>query len=1570
MTLTSAVLYNCESDYRRQLYYENFDDGNKFKWYELDGVWSVSGNKLAQTGVLSYPAVNYVAASDEFNDISVEVEINTPVYDEDEYEHASAGLVFRMEGQKNFYAYIVSPTNSYFAYYNGTWWSAGNHFADVDDDPSLGLEKAPVVIIEFCDYTKKECKDAETNLKKIRDEYRADVRFVYRDYIYRQRDSKNQLESFENLEKRQNVSRFAQCAFEQGEHKYWHIHDTLLEKNKLFTTDELIQLAVDENLVLSDYFECFNDTDNMLPEILKDSSDGKHFGLLEKALPIIAINGHVLAGPQSYDTLKTIVEDELKKNVRDNNELYGIHTGYNLNTVPKIRVDLKDTTAEAYINDKLVQRTNIIELFGGYVGVLSDKSSAFFDEFRVYSGQCDAEIVSSLPPECSCLSNAIEKVYLPQLTTKDFTFVGEKVKIWNQDNEYWVRLGDQFMNSLYDDCKKFKDRYWGCMVNNSLYLGYKGPSVVTPTPEPTIPPGVAATPITTVTPVFCDDYCALMGFQFGTCRSNDDACKRRGEEYYQEGWCPDNYFEDTCCCAKTGAVPVITEVGPVVTEVITPTPAPSPEEELTGLEKIFEEASFKLWINTSVDETIGESYLFKTHFDFTDATLTGNITVPFNKSFFYVIETDRNGNLVQLIPSQFIRDEDYHSTTNIAGTIYTIFPKAKTNDTRYMYLIYYKNKNLDKFDALLNDKLSITKKESDITIKSGSIYWNMKYEEASLIPPLVSDLKADLTKNGHFVDEGEIFSPAYINNSVGALHFIQLGEETIAPVSMLTTNTTINIDTQGDAYIHLIVENMSLASSNSKAVFDWHYEFFSGVPFVRSWIDSKEHSFGPGETLSHIISLEPDNSENVFTSKKSLEGDSLPWILFSSHINRPESSLMVFPHTSNKSISLNIAINENVSIKNQLQGDFVLISQEPLSHPTKIILFPISSRSQLDLSVVNLTSTYYFNKEVMGPFDNNSKKEIIVTPKGDSEKPKDIVKSDLDYISILEQLVETGSKTCGPNADWSCKIPELQGWTMLGYANAFAVLEKFTYIIYLNKLSSEPLDSCGEDNSYQCKTALDQGMYMLGLATIYKVTEEELYLDALAKHADVGSEECGPQKGEWACTSAVGHGWMMLGYGAAYAVTGKAKYKSYLAKLADSGAKACGPPDKANCGEAVDQAAIMLGYSYAYNLTKNEDYSTFIVKMAKEGSSAATSFAETCGPKDDWDCGDPESQALSMLAYGSVFELTQDDSLLDSIKSLADTGTETCGIPTGNNCLSAGKQGMMILGYLETYRTTGDEKYLDFAKKLAGTATSGCNYNQPECEHPYDQSKYILAFSSLLNQEQPVMSLFLPCYFAACTAETSGGLNFIYIGVGIVGIVFLFVIFLVISKLRGQDDEDEDEYDEYEEYQEEQWETEDTPYDTQEEIIEEQEESQDEEEELFNLVPENEEDVMMLDEDEEGSKKKIVRTQTDDDAEKVRLILEEISDWIKVERVLTLNKNAEDVHEIIEKHFKEYTEVVDKVDEQTFETVGLYKRKNLVFHYLLSDIDEDSCEIHFMVFGRDQRIVEGILQSVYKKFVS
>jgi protein-disulfide isomerase len=164
----------------------------------------------------------------------------------------------------------------------------------VDDDPYLGPEDAPVVIIEFSDFNCGFCsKWYQESLTALLSMYPEQIRFVYRDYPLLSESSVT-------------ASQAAQCAHEQD--AFWDFHDALFTREDPKNLETYLSLAEEFNLDIENFEECYQ-SDRTMEEIENDARFAAGLGI--RGTPTFFINGIPLVGAQPLESFTAIIEDEL-----------------------------------------------------------------------------------------------------------------------------------------------------------------------------------------------------------------------------------------------------------------------------------------------------------------------------------------------------------------------------------------------------------------------------------------------------------------------------------------------------------------------------------------------------------------------------------------------------------------------------------------------------------------------------------------------------------------------------------------------------------------------------------------------------------------------------------------------------------------------------------------------------------------------------------------------------------------------------------------------------------------------------------------------------------------------------------------------------------------------------------------------------------------------------------------------------------------------------------------------------------------------------------------------------------
>lgn len=176
--------------------------------------------------------------------------------------------------------------------------TAGIVEVSADDDPAIGPQDAPVLIVEFSDFQCSFCaRFATETLGQILDTYGDQVRLVFRDFPLTSIHSQAQ-----------KAAEASQCAYEQG--KYWEYHDSLFQNQQALDVDSLKGYAQELGLDTGAFNECL-DFGKYTSEVQNDLAQGQSYGVT--GTPTFFINGRLLRGAKPLSAFEAMIEEELAR---------------------------------------------------------------------------------------------------------------------------------------------------------------------------------------------------------------------------------------------------------------------------------------------------------------------------------------------------------------------------------------------------------------------------------------------------------------------------------------------------------------------------------------------------------------------------------------------------------------------------------------------------------------------------------------------------------------------------------------------------------------------------------------------------------------------------------------------------------------------------------------------------------------------------------------------------------------------------------------------------------------------------------------------------------------------------------------------------------------------------------------------------------------------------------------------------------------------------------------------------------------------------------------------------------
>jgi protein-disulfide isomerase len=161
-----------------------------------------------------------------------------------------------------------------------------------DDDPAVGPDDAPILIIEFFDFNCGYCAlfHNET-FPQLMAAYPGQIRFVFRDYPI--------VGGFE-------AAQAAECADEQG--AYLEYHDALFSGRRALDRDGFAQYADELGLDSEELLACL-DSESQADEVI---GDGRYaYSLGASGTPLFFINGIRIEGAQPLENFLAVIESEL-----------------------------------------------------------------------------------------------------------------------------------------------------------------------------------------------------------------------------------------------------------------------------------------------------------------------------------------------------------------------------------------------------------------------------------------------------------------------------------------------------------------------------------------------------------------------------------------------------------------------------------------------------------------------------------------------------------------------------------------------------------------------------------------------------------------------------------------------------------------------------------------------------------------------------------------------------------------------------------------------------------------------------------------------------------------------------------------------------------------------------------------------------------------------------------------------------------------------------------------------------------------------------------------------------------
>jgi protein-disulfide isomerase len=162
-------------------------------------------------------------------------------------------------------------------------------------DPIKGSLAAEVTLFEYSDFFCPACQNLQNDLQALEKLYGNNIRFVFKS-----------LPITVHPENRPSLNA-AYCAWEQN--KFWEYKKLLYEKPKTLNKQKYREYAIQLNLNLETFNQCL-DNNKYYPVIEQNITDALTLNIT--SIPTVFINGQKIEGFINYNTLKNIIDQQLR----------------------------------------------------------------------------------------------------------------------------------------------------------------------------------------------------------------------------------------------------------------------------------------------------------------------------------------------------------------------------------------------------------------------------------------------------------------------------------------------------------------------------------------------------------------------------------------------------------------------------------------------------------------------------------------------------------------------------------------------------------------------------------------------------------------------------------------------------------------------------------------------------------------------------------------------------------------------------------------------------------------------------------------------------------------------------------------------------------------------------------------------------------------------------------------------------------------------------------------------------------------------------------------------------------
>ena len=166
--------------------------------------------------------------------------------------------------------------------------------------PEIGPKDAPITLVEFSDFQCPYCALATPQLREVLKAYPTQVKLIFKQFP---------------LEMHSQAALAAAAAVAaQRQGKFWPMHDALFASRTDLSRPAILALASGLGLDVK-RFEADLASSAVREAVMKDMEDGNQAGVM--STPTIFIDGQHYNGPIKFETLKPLLEAELKHPVKE-----------------------------------------------------------------------------------------------------------------------------------------------------------------------------------------------------------------------------------------------------------------------------------------------------------------------------------------------------------------------------------------------------------------------------------------------------------------------------------------------------------------------------------------------------------------------------------------------------------------------------------------------------------------------------------------------------------------------------------------------------------------------------------------------------------------------------------------------------------------------------------------------------------------------------------------------------------------------------------------------------------------------------------------------------------------------------------------------------------------------------------------------------------------------------------------------------------------------------------------------------------------------------------------------------